>query len=101
MPLNEQRLNTVWQQKLYTKLAGLQYRIIYKKGCDNVAADALSRYPTSEQLLHISQCTPTWIDEVVQGYQHDSQAQELLTQLTISSNNDNSQFTLVIECFQK
>jgi hypothetical protein len=45
--------------------------------------------------MHISQCTPTWIDEVVQGYQHDSQAQELLTQLTISSNNDNSQFTLV------
>lgn len=38
--LNEQRLHTVWQQKLYTKLVGLQYRIIYKRGCDNAAADA-------------------------------------------------------------
>jgi hypothetical protein len=29
--LNEQRLNTAWQQKMYAKLVGLQYRIIYKK----------------------------------------------------------------------
>jgi hypothetical protein len=29
--LNEQRLNTPWQQKLFTKLLGLQYKIIYKK----------------------------------------------------------------------
>ena len=40
--LNEQRLNTVWQQKVFTKLLGLQYRIIYKKGADNRVADALS-----------------------------------------------------------
>jgi hypothetical protein len=41
--LNEQRLHTVWQQKVYTKLADLQYKIVYKKGVDNAAADALSR----------------------------------------------------------
>jgi hypothetical protein len=29
--LNEQRLHTLWQQKVYSKLAGLQYKIIYKK----------------------------------------------------------------------
>jgi hypothetical protein len=52
--LNEQRLHTVWQQKLYVKLDGLQYRIIYKKGCDNMAADALSRVPTEGQVMHIS-----------------------------------------------
>jgi hypothetical protein len=30
--LNEQRLHTQWQQKVFTKLLGLQYKIIYKKG---------------------------------------------------------------------
>jgi hypothetical protein len=25
---------TVWQQKMYTKLAGLQYKIVYKKGIE-------------------------------------------------------------------
>lgn len=41
--LNEQRLNTPWQQKVFTKLLGMQYRIIYKQGTDNRVADALSR----------------------------------------------------------
>jgi hypothetical protein len=92
--LNEQRLHTVWQQKLYTKLAGLQYRIIYKKGADNLAADALSRYPGSGQLSHISQCTPTWIEEVIQGYPKDEHAQRLLTQLALTTNTATSAFTL-------
>jgi hypothetical protein len=30
--LNEQRLHTQWQQKVFTKLLGLHYRIVYKKG---------------------------------------------------------------------
>jgi hypothetical protein len=29
--LNEQRLHTVWQHKVFTKLLGLQYKIVYKK----------------------------------------------------------------------
>jgi hypothetical protein len=28
--LNEQHLHTQWQQKVFTKLLGLQYKIIYK-----------------------------------------------------------------------
>jgi hypothetical protein len=43
--LNEQRLNTAWQHKVFTKILGLQYKIIYKKGVDNQAVDALSRRP--------------------------------------------------------
>lgn len=39
--LNEQRLHTPWQQKAFTKLLGLQYRIHYRKGAENGAADAL------------------------------------------------------------
>ena len=44
--LTEQRLHTPWQLKLYTKLACLQYKIVYKPGTSNLAADALSRHPT-------------------------------------------------------
>lgn len=40
--LNDQHLNTVWQQRVFTKLLGLHYLIVYKKGSDNSAADALS-----------------------------------------------------------
>jgi hypothetical protein len=43
--LNEQKLKTPWQQKVFTKLLGLQYQVVYKKGSDNNAADALSRCP--------------------------------------------------------
>jgi hypothetical protein len=32
--LNDQRLHIVWQQKVFTKLLGLRYRIMYKKGSD-------------------------------------------------------------------
>jgi hypothetical protein len=37
--LTEQRLHTPWQQRVFTKLLGLQYKIGYKKGVENEAAD--------------------------------------------------------------
>lgn len=48
--LDDQRLTTPWQQKALTKLLGLNYRILYKKGTENRVADALSRVhnPNSE-----------------------------------------------------
>jgi ABC-type sugar transport system permease subunit len=46
-------MHTPWQQKVFTKLIGLQYKILYRKGAENGAADALSRYP-STQLAAIS-----------------------------------------------
>lgn len=33
--LNEQRLHTPWQQKVFTKLLGLCYRVVYRLGVDN------------------------------------------------------------------
>jgi hypothetical protein len=38
----EQRISSPEQQKWVTKLFGYDYEIIYKKGKDNVVADALS-----------------------------------------------------------
>jgi hypothetical protein len=43
--LIDQRLHTYWQQKVLTKLMSYQYKITYKKGTSNSAADALSRAP--------------------------------------------------------
>lgn len=41
--LEDQWLATPWQVKAMTKLQGLHYRLLYKKGMKNRAADALSR----------------------------------------------------------
>jgi hypothetical protein len=62
--LNEQRLHTQWQQKVFTKLLGLQYKIIYKKGVDNGAADALSRCQPTDKLFSVSTVTPVWLTQL-------------------------------------
>jgi hypothetical protein len=56
--LNEQRLHTPWQQKVFTKLLGLDYKIVYKQGSDNSVADALSRRASTEFVFAISSATP-------------------------------------------
>jgi hypothetical protein len=74
----------MWQQKVFTKLLGLQYRIVYKKGSDNTAADALSqRVHDNGICCAISVATPQWSEDVIQGNRHDPQAQRLLVKLTI------------------
>jgi hypothetical protein len=50
--LEGQRLHTEWQQKALTKLMGLSYKIVYKKGINNAAADSLSRMPHSSSELY-------------------------------------------------
>jgi hypothetical protein len=71
-----------------TKLMGLQFRIIYKKGKENIVADALSRVPSLLQIQACSELKPAWIHEVVNSYVTDAQAQELLTQLAVASPNE-------------
>ena len=56
------------QQKAFIKLLGLQYKLVYKKGLDNKAADALSRQSTSENLFATSVSTPKWLEIIVEGY---------------------------------
>jgi transposase InsO family protein/ribosomal protein L21E len=81
--LTEQKLTTPWQQRVFSKLLGLQYKVVYRKGSDNTAADALSRRPTSE-LFSISSATPDWLLQVLDSYSRDEQAQKLLTALAVS-----------------
>lgn len=97
--LNEQRLHTPWQQKLFTKLLGLNYKIVYKKGIENGAADALSRCPTSDILLSVFAVASQWLSELQDSYTHNEEARLLLTKLSMSQSVD-PHFTLQAGLFR-
>ena len=101
--LTEQNLHSDIQRKAMTRLMGLQFRVVYKKGKDNLAADALSRVGHLLAIQAVSQVQPRWLQEVVNSYVTDSQAQELLTQLAVHSPNEQG-YSLeqgVIRCRKK
>lgn len=81
--LNEQRLHTAWQQKVFARLLGLQYKIIYKKGADNATADALSHRSHLDILHALSSVQHSWLAAVVDGYNSDPVAVTLLSQLAV------------------
>ncbi|WVZ54264.1 hypothetical protein U9M48_005089 [Paspalum notatum var. saurae] len=84
LQLSEQRLHTHWQQKVFSKLLGLNYKIVYKQGTENRAADALSRKPShTASCAALSMVSPHWLDEVLQGYNADTHAQELIAKLLL------------------
>ena len=83
--LQEQNLHSDMQRKAMTRLMGLQFRIVYKKGKDNLAADALSRVAHLHTLQAVSMVKPDWLQEVLHSYTTDPRAQKLLTQLAIQS----------------
>ena len=85
--LTEQKIHTKIQQKALLKLMDLDYTIQYKKGITNAAADSLSRKPI-HPLMAISMCYPTWIENLKAGYEKDEFTKQLLTELSISADND-------------
>jgi hypothetical protein len=85
--LNEQRLHTPWQHKVFTKLLGLQYKIVYKKGSENRVADALSRrVHEAIDLAYISEAKPQWLSSVQASYKSDPVAQDMLTKISLASD---------------
>lgn len=52
--LREQNLHSNMQRKAMTRLMGLQFKIIYKKGKDDVEAHALSRVGHMMALQEVS-----------------------------------------------
>uniref|UniRef100_A0A0A8Z250 Reverse transcriptase RNase H-like domain-containing protein n=1 Tax=Arundo donax TaxID=35708 RepID=A0A0A8Z250_ARUDO len=86
--LCEQRLHTHWQQKVFTKLLGLQYEIVYKKGIDNRVADALSRKVTHDSYCAaISGVASSWLDNVAASYANDPFAKDLITKLSVNPSS--------------
>lgn len=84
MHITDQRLQTPWQMKLYTKLVGMQFKVIYKPGATNLAVDALSRHPQPPtQLNAISYASPSWLAEVAAGYATDPVSRSLVQELSV------------------
>ncbi|CAD6341124.1 unnamed protein product [Miscanthus lutarioriparius] len=81
------------QQKAFIKLLGLQYKILYKKGLENKAVDALSRQAEPSSLAAFTASTLKLLEIILEGYQQDDQTKQLLTELSITGSNDKG-FTL-------
>ena len=80
--LLEQRITTTQQQKYIAKLFRYDFKITYKKGSDNTAADALSRLPSSELVaLTLSSHTSSLLPEIEASWQNDPHIQAIIAKL--------------------
>jgi hypothetical protein len=71
---------------VFTKLLGLNYKIVYKQGVENRAADALSRKPFSDsECCVISVCQPKWLEEVTQSYEADQYCKDVIAKLAVDN----------------
>ena len=75
--LLEQRITTPEQQKWVAKLLGYDYEIIYRPGCENAAADALSRKQGSHVLQHLLVSQVTLWEEIKQAVKTDLYIQSM------------------------
>ena len=71
-----------------TRLMGLHFKIMYKKGSENVAADSLSRVAHILEVQAISIAQPTWIQEILNSYAIDAEACTQLQALAIHSPDE-------------
>lgn len=85
--LGDQVLTSDLQRKAMMKLVGLQFSFQYKKGNENTVADALSRVGHLLAVTTTSQSQPVWMIEVTNSYAVDPQAQKLLQQLAVFTEN--------------
>ncbi|KAJ0803307.1 putative nucleotidyltransferase, Ribonuclease H [Helianthus annuus] len=77
-----QKVTTPLQHKWLAKLMGYNYSIDYKKGKENVAADALSRvHGVSLFTTSINSFEPVLMQRIITSQQKDDQLQEIVTKL--------------------
>jgi hypothetical protein len=88
--LIEQWATTKLQQKAMLKLIDLNFKIQYKQGHPNSAADALSRLSDGDNVVHaVSVVQSTWLQILQDGYLTDPEAQAKLTELSVKSQDIN------------
>lgn len=85
---DDQHVATPMQQKAFFRWIGFQYCIIYKQGKTNVAADSLPHRDTGEQLHSATSVQQRWLEIIAEGYDEDPMAKKLLTELALSSPNE-------------
>jgi transposase InsO family protein len=77
-----QRLAEGIQHKLLMKLLEFDYTIDYKKGQENMVADALSRQ--DHTIYAISSVIPSWMSDIEASYKDDPLYTDILQQVTLS-----------------
>ena len=85
--LADQRVTTKLQQKALLKLMDMQFKIQYKKGSSNQAADSLSRCSALHSICAVALSSPDWLQKVKEGYNDDPLAVKLLQDLAVNSTS--------------
>jgi hypothetical protein len=85
--LQDQSLSTKMQRKAMVKLAGLQFKLQYKRGPDNKVADALSRLGHNFAIQSTFVVVPVWLQEITNSYAVDPAAHKVLHELAVKSPN--------------
>lgn len=80
--IQDQRLIEGIQRKLLIKLLSFNYKVEYKKGRENKAADSLSRATHSKEVMAISCVVPVWMEQVTASYEQDDAFLQLITKLS-------------------
>ena len=86
--LLQQRITFPSQHSWFTKLMGYDYDICYKKGKENVVADALSRVNHGELLaMAISSISGGLMEEIQKSWENDPQLTKVIGQLKEQNSN--------------
>ena len=89
--LLNQKLTTPFQMKWLLKLLGFDYKIVYKKGSENMVADALSRSDHGGTLLQlaVSIVASDVCDKVKRSWQSDIDVHQLIQSLVDNTYHGN------------
>jgi hypothetical protein len=90
--ITEQRVAEGIQHKLMLKLLEFDFTIEYKKGKENLVADALSR--KYNKFFSISVAKPMWIKEVLESYGNDKKITSLLEEFLITPPPTGSHYSI-------
>lgn len=83
-----QRLTKGIQHKLLLKLLEYDYTIEYRKGKENLVADALSKKDSlhSMQCNNITMVVPQWTEDVKNSYKGDNDSDKLLKKVAADTD---------------